>query len=73
MGRVRSRSAGSRADRRPFGWLDGTPIGSLTGLDTRAYKLEAVRLGASAGVASSMTGEIRFDRFVSTNGSTIGP
>jgi serine protease AprX len=54
-------------------WIDGQLQSALTGLDTRAYTLDAVRLGPSAGLAKTMSGELRFDRFVSSAGSLIGP
>jgi hypothetical protein len=53
-------------------WIDGVARASKTGLDTHRYRLDAVRLGPSAGLTSSMTGKIQFDRFVSSRGSTIG-
>ena len=54
-------------------WLDGTEVGRLTGVDSHTLTIESVRLGPSAGLAKSMSGELHFDRFVSTAGSTIGP
>ena len=40
---------------------------------TRAGILETIRLGPSAGLVKTMSGELQFDRFVSTRGSSIGP
>jgi hypothetical protein len=54
-------------------WLDGSVAATSAGLDTRGRALEAVRLGPSAGLSGSMSGELQFDRFVSSYGSTIGP
>jgi hypothetical protein len=54
-------------------WIDGGAGPSASGLDTRAYRLDTVTLGPSAGLSKSMTGELFFDRFVSTRGSAIGP
>jgi subtilisin family serine protease len=54
-------------------WIDGVAGPTATSLDTHSYRLETVRLGPSAGLTSSMGGELRFDRFVSSRGSTIGP
>jgi hypothetical protein len=54
-------------------WLDGVAVASASRLDTHTHKLESVRLGPSAGLTRSMRGELRFDRFVSTRGSKIGP
>jgi hypothetical protein len=54
-------------------WLGGSLVSEATKLDTRGLTIESVRLGPSAGVTSSMSGELRFDRFVSSRGSTIGP
>jgi hypothetical protein len=53
-------------------WIDGVAGPSLSGLDTHKYLLEATRLGPSAGLTKAMTGELQFDRFVSSRGSTIG-
>ena len=53
--------------------VDGAAAASASGLDTRAYALETVRLGPSAGLTKSMTGGLWFDRFVSSRGSSIGP
>ena len=54
-------------------WIDGQVAGQLTGLDTRAFSIETVRLGPSSGLVKAASGELQFDRFVSTRGSTIGP
>jgi subtilase family protein len=54
-------------------WIDGAVGSTATGLDTRSYRLETMRLGPSAGLSSSMSGQLHFDRFVSSRGSTIGP
>ena len=54
-------------------WLDGQLAAQLAGLDTRAFTIETIRLGPSAGLAKSMSGELQFDRFVSSAGSLIGP
>ncbi|MEA2653496.1 MAG: hypothetical protein QOI37_723, partial [Chloroflexota bacterium] len=51
-------------------WIDGVAKPGRTRLDTHAYRLEAVRLGPSAGLSNSMAGTLRFDRFVSTRGQT---
>jgi hypothetical protein len=53
-------------------WLDGLRT-SVTGVDTSVYRLETVRLGPSAGLATGMTGTVSVDRFVSSLGSAIGP
>ena len=52
-------------------WIDGLAATSRGGLDTHAYRIESVRLGPSAGLASGMRGAIRVDRFVSSRGSRI--
>ncbi|MFN2183190.1 MAG: multicopper oxidase domain-containing protein [Anaerolineae bacterium] len=52
--------------------VDGT-LYSLTGLDTSAYLLEAVRLGPSAGLSGAASGTMYFDAFVSTRRTVIGP
>ena len=44
--------------------LDGQIAAQLTGLDTRAFTIDTVRLGPSTGLAKTMTGELQFDRFV---------
>jgi len=54
-------------------WLDGVVAAQLTGLDTHSLTIETVRLGLSAGLAKTMSGELQFDRFVSSTGSLIGP
>jgi subtilisin family serine protease len=54
-------------------WLDGTRVALLTGLDTRSYTIDSIRLGPSVGLARTMSGELQFDRFVSSLGSLIGP
>jgi hypothetical protein len=54
-------------------WVDGVISSSLTNLDTHASILESVRLGPSSGLTKSMSGELQFDRFVSSRGSLIGP
>jgi subtilisin family serine protease len=54
-------------------WLDGARLALLTGLDTRSYTIDSVRLGPSVGLAKTMSGELQFDRFVSSLGSLIGP
>jgi hypothetical protein len=51
-------------------WIDGVAKPGRTRLDTHAYRLEAVRLGPSAGLSSSIAGTLRFDRFVSSRGQT---
>ena len=54
-------------------WIDGSQASATGALDTHGIVIETVRLGPSAGVTSTMAGELRFDRFVSSRGSTIGP
>ena len=54
-------------------WLDGQVAAQLTGLDTRSFTIDTIRLGPSAGLAKTMSGELQFDRFVSSAGSLIGP
>ena len=71
---IRSKSGGSRRRAPPSRlWIDGQVAGQLTGLDTRAFSIETVRLGPSSGLVKASSGELQFDRFVSTRGSTIGP
>ncbi len=54
-------------------WIDGQAGATLAGIDTHASTLETVRLGPSSGLAKTMSGELFFDRFVSSRGSLIGP
>jgi hypothetical protein len=53
--------------------IDGQASVGLSAIDTRAGILETIRLGPSAGLVKTMSGELQFDRFVSTRGSSIGP
>ena len=53
-------------------WVDGTPAGSLTGLDNDRSAVDFVRLGALS-VKSSALGILYFDEFESRNVSYIGP
>jgi hypothetical protein len=53
--------------------VDGAAGPSLTGLNTSGLALEAIRLGPSDGLASGAGGTLRFDRFVATRTSPIGP
>jgi serine protease AprX len=52
--------------------IDGAVKQTLTGLDTSAYKLEAIRLGPQ-GTLSNVAGTEYFDSFVSTRNTVIGP
>lgn len=58
-------------------WVGGAPVGTptatLNGLNTSAYKLDAVRLGPSVGLGAGTTGTPYFDDFVSTRTTYIGP
>jgi hypothetical protein len=58
-------------------WVGGAPVGSptatLNGLNTSAYRLDAVRLGPSAGLGAGTNGTPYFDDFVSTRSTYIGP
>ena len=53
-------------------WIDGVARASRSRLDTRAYRLESVRLGPSAGLVPGLRGSFSFDRFVSDRSSWIG-
>jgi len=46
--------------------VDGATLQALTGLNTSAYQLDAVRLGPSAGLAGGASGTMYFDAFAST-------
>ncbi len=54
-------------------YIDGTLVQTLTGLDTSANLLDAVRLGPSAGLTVDASGTLYFDAFVSTRYTVIGP
>jgi len=53
--------------------LDGAIIGQATSLDTSRYVVDSVRLGPSGGLGTGVAGRLRFDRFVSTRTTPIGP
>jgi len=53
-------------------YTNGTLRQSLTGLNTSAYLLDAVRLGPSAGLVAGASGTMYFDSFVSTRNTVIG-
>jgi hypothetical protein len=53
-------------------YIDGALKQALSGLNTSAYLLDAVRLGPSS-ISSSSSGTEYFDAFVSTRGAYIGP
>ena len=54
-------------------WVDTRLVSAATGVNTRGLAIETVRLGPTRGLTSSMAGYLRFDRFVSSRGSRIGP
>jgi hypothetical protein len=54
-------------------WVDGSLAVSLAGLDTSTARIEAARVGASAGLTSAASGTLYFDSFVSTRGAYVGP
>ncbi len=55
-------------------YIDGpTAVQTLTGLNTSANLLDAVRLGPSAGLAGAASGTLYFDAFVSRRYTVIGP
>lgn len=54
-------------------YVNGTLRQTLTGLNTSAYKLDAVQLGPTAGLNANMAGTLYFDDFVSTRTTPIGP
>ena len=54
-------------------WLDGELAASLAGLDNDTLRVEAVRLGAVAGIDSGTSGAYYFDAFASTSGNPLGP
>ena len=53
--------------------LDGASVGQANGLDTSRYAVDSVRLGPSGGLGTGVTGTLRFDHFVSTRSTQIGP
>jgi len=62
------------ASTASFGlYIDGSLKQTLSGLNTNAYRLDSVRLGPSAGLASGMSGTEYYDAFVSSRNSYIGP
>ena len=54
-------------------YVDGVLKKTKTRLDTSAYLLDKVRLGACAQLAAGMSGTEHFDAFLSTRDSYIGP
>jgi hypothetical protein len=54
-------------------YIDGALKQTLTGLNTSAYTLDAVRLGPSGGISAGSSGTEYFDAFVSTHTTYIGP
>ena len=53
-------------------WIDGTPAGTVTGLDNDERAVDFVRLGALS-VKAGAAGTLSFDEFESRRGSYIGP
>jgi hypothetical protein len=54
-------------------YTDGTLKQTLSALNTSAYVLDTVRLGASAGLVNAASGALYFDAFASTRTTVIGP
>ena len=52
--------------------VDGRNRGSVAG-DTRSFRLDEVRLGASSGVTARASGRFDLDRFSSSRGGTLVP
>jgi hypothetical protein len=53
--------------------VGGVAVATLAGLDTSSYRLDEIRLGPSAGLATGMSGTPCFDRFVSDRTTPLGP
>jgi hypothetical protein len=53
-------------------WIDGTPAGTLSGLDNDERAIDFVRLGAMT-VKPGAAGTLRFDEFESRRATYIGP
>jgi subtilisin family serine protease len=54
-------------------YTDGALKQTLSALNTSAYVLDTVRLGASAGLVNAASGTLYFDAFASTRTTVIGP
>jgi hypothetical protein len=54
-------------------WIDGSQALSLSGMDTDARRVDAIRLGAVQGIDTGTRGTTFFDEFESRRSSYIGP
>jgi len=66
-------NAGSGAGPRLRLWIDGVVARTLSGQDTSPFRLDAVRLGRSAGANGTATGTLYFDGFASSRGAPLAP
>jgi RHS repeat-associated protein len=53
-------------------WMDGTQLGSLTGIDNDAALIDSARWGGVSGIDSGTRGTVYFDGFVSQRESYVG-
>jgi hypothetical protein len=53
-------------------WVDGTLMGTISGVDNDTHRLDQAKLGVTAGVDATTSGSMLFDHFESRCNTYIG-